>query len=70
MAPSGANECLLSMSVPDEDSPCGIVTPPPSPSGTSVCEPTQQKWGAFAGQAEDPDADLWMIVVQPLDWAD
>ena len=38
--------------------------------GTSVYEPSQQEWNAFAAQVADPDGHLWMILVQPPDWAE
>ena len=37
--------------------------------GTSVYEPSQQEWGAFAAQVADPDGHLWMILIPPADWA-
>jgi hypothetical protein len=35
-----------------------------------VHKPSQREWSAFAAQVADPDGHLWMILVQPLDWAD
>ena len=37
--------------------------------GTTVYEPSQQEWGAFAAQVADPDGHLWMILVSPDDWS-
>jgi uncharacterized glyoxalase superfamily protein PhnB len=38
--------------------------------GTTVHEPSQLEWGAFAAQVADPDGHLWMILVSPTDWTD
>jgi uncharacterized glyoxalase superfamily protein PhnB len=53
VAPSGPNECLLSVSVPDEDA-VRICYAAALAIGNQRLEPAQQKWGAFAAQAEDP----------------
>ena len=36
--------------------------------GTTVSEPSQREWGAFAAQVADPDGHLWMILIIPPDW--
>ena len=42
----------------------------PAAGGTSLYEPAQQDWNAFAAQVEDPDGHVWMILVQAPDWVD
>src|SRR6478752_4716925 len=70
LAAPGANECLLSVYAPDEDAVRERYAAALAAGGTSVYEPAQQGWNAFAAQVDDPDGHLWMIVVQPADWAD
>jgi uncharacterized glyoxalase superfamily protein PhnB len=70
VAPSGANECVLCVYAPDEDAVRVRYAAALAAGGTSVYEPAQQDWNAFAAQVDDPDGHLWMILVQPTDWAD
>jgi len=69
MAPLGANECVFSTDVLDEDAVRARYAAALAAGGTSIYEPAQQNWNAFAAQVEDPDGHLWMILVQPPDWA-
>jgi len=69
VGPPGSNECVLSISVPDRDAVRARYDAALAAGGTSVYEPGQQHWDAFAAQVEDPDGHLWMILVQPADWA-
>ena len=69
VAPSGANECVLCVYASDEDAVRVRYAAALAAGGTSVYEPAQQDWNAFAAQVEDPDGHLWMILVQPPDWA-
>jgi uncharacterized glyoxalase superfamily protein PhnB len=68
VAPSGTNECVLSIFVPDEDAVRVRYDAALAAGGTTVYEPSPQEWGAFAAQVADPDGHLWMIVVRPDDW--
>jgi uncharacterized glyoxalase superfamily protein PhnB len=70
VAPSGTNECVLSVYARDEDAVRARYAAALAAGGTSVYEPAQQDWNAFAAQIEDPDGHLWMILVQPPDWAE
>jgi uncharacterized protein len=70
VASPGANECVLCVYATDEDSVRARYAAALAAGGTSVYEPMQQKWNAFAAQVEDPDRHLWMILVQPSDWTD
>ena len=70
VAPSGANECVLSVYARDEDAVRARYAAALAAGGTSVYEPAQQDWEAFAAQIQDPDGHLWMILVQPPDWAE
>ena len=70
VAPSGVNECVLCVYAADEDDVRERYTAALAAGGTSVYEPAQQDWNAFAAQVGDPDGHLWMILVQPPDWAD
>ena len=70
VAPSGANECVLCVYAPDEDAVRARYASALAAGGTSVYEPAQQHWNVFAAQVDDPDGHLWMILVQPPDWAD
>jgi predicted lactoylglutathione lyase len=70
VAPQGENECVLSIYVPDEDAVRTRYDAAIAAGGTTVYEPSQQQWGAFAAQVADPDGHLWMILVVPPDWTD
>lgn len=70
LAPAGATECVLCVYAPDEDAVRERYDKALGAGGTSVYEPAQQNWNAFAAQVSDPDGHLWMILVQPSDWAD
>ena len=70
VAPSGANECVLSVYARDGDAVRARYAAALTAGGTSVYEPAQQHWKAFAAQIQDPDGHLWMILVQPPDWAE
>ena len=70
VAPPGVNECVLSLYVDDEDALQARYEAAVAAGGTSVFAPSQREWGAFAAQVADPDGHLWMILVQPSDWAD
>ena len=67
VAPPGANECVLSLYVPDEDAVRARHEAALAAGGSVVYPPSQQHWGAFAAQVADPDGHLWMILVTP-DW--
>lgn len=69
VAPPGANECVVSVYVRDEDAVQARYEAALATGGTSVYE-SQREWSAFAAQVADPDGHLWMILVQPSDWAD
>ncbi len=69
VAASGANECVLCVYEDGEDALRARFAAAVAAGGTSVYEPAQQEWNAFAAQVEDPDGHLWMILVQPTDWA-
>jgi len=68
VAAPGVNECVLSTYVRDEDAVRARYTTALAAGGTSIYEPAQQPWNAFAAQVEDPDGHIWMILVQPSDW--
>ena len=68
VAPPGANECVLSVYVPDEDAVQARYEAALAAGGTTVYEPSQREWGAFAAHVADPDGHLWMILVPPPDW--
>jgi predicted lactoylglutathione lyase len=68
-APPGVNECVFSIYVRDEDAVMERYVAALSAGGTSIYEPAQQDWNAFAAQVEDPDGPVWMILVEPADWA-
>lgn len=70
VAPSGITECVLCSYAPDEEAVRERFSAAIAAGGTSVYEPAQQDWNAFAAQVEDPDGHLWMILVEPADWAD
>lgn len=70
VASPGVNECVLSVYAPDEDAVRLGYHAALAAGGTSVYEPAQQEWNAFAAQVTDPDGHLWMILVEPPDWAD
>ncbi|MBC7678847.1 MAG: VOC family protein [Pseudorhodobacter sp.] len=70
VAPPGANECVFSIYVPNEDAVRARYAAAVASGGTSVYEPAQQPWNSFAAQVGDPDGHLWMILVQPPDWAE
>jgi catechol 2,3-dioxygenase-like lactoylglutathione lyase family enzyme len=67
VAGPGTNECVLSVYVPDEDAVRARYVAALAAGGSSVYQPSQQTWGAFAAQVADPDGHLWMILVLP-DW--
>jgi predicted lactoylglutathione lyase len=68
VAPSGVNECVLCSYAPDENAVRARYKAALAAGGTSVYEPAQQDWNAFAAKVEDPDGHLWMILVEPSDW--
>jgi uncharacterized glyoxalase superfamily protein PhnB len=68
VAPPGANECMLSVSVPNEDAVQARYGAALAAGGTTIYAPSQRDWGAFAAQVADPDGHLWMILVSPSDW--
>ena len=68
VAAPGANECVLSVSAPDEDAVRARYETAVAAGGTAVSEPSQREWGAFAAQVADPDGHLWMILIVPPDW--
>ena len=70
LAAPGASECVLSVYVADEDAVRTRYDAALAAGGTSIYEPAQQPWNAFAGQVEDPDGHVWMILVRPPDWAE
>jgi uncharacterized protein len=70
VAPPGANESLLSAYAPDEDAVQACDEAVLAAGGTTVYEPSQREWGAFAAQVAEPDGHLWMILVSPTDWTD
>jgi len=69
VAPSGANECVLAVYVPDGDAVRVRNDPALAAGDTTVYEPSLREWGAFAAQVADPDGHLWMILVPPHDSA-
>ena len=70
VAPPGASECVFSTYVADEDAVRTRYAAALASGGASIYEPAQQDWNAFAAQVEDPDGHVWMILVQPPDWAE
>lgn len=70
VAPPGANECVLSIYVPDADALRARYEAALAAGGINVFAPSQREWGVFAAQIADPDGHLWMILVRPTDWAD
>lgn len=70
VARPGASECILSIAAPDQDAVRALYDAALRAGGTSVYEPSQQEWNAFAAQVADPDGHLWMILVPPTDWTD
>ena len=54
MAPSGANECVLAVYVPDEDAVRVRFDAALAAGGTTVYEPSLREWGAFAARVADP----------------
>jgi uncharacterized protein len=69
VAPRGASECVFSMYVRNEEAVRARYVAALAAGGSSLYEPAQQDWNAFAAQVEDPDGHVWMILVQPSDWA-
>ena len=69
VAPSGATECVFATYVPDEDAVRTRYAAALASGGSSLYEPAQQDWDAFAAQVADPDGHVWMILVRPPDWA-
>ena len=69
VAAQGANECVLSVNASDEDAVRARYEAALAAGGTTVYEPSQREWGAFAAQVTDPDGHLWMILVAPADWS-
>ena len=70
VAPPSFHECVFSIYAPDEDGVRARYEAALAAGGTSVYEPSQQEWNAFAAQVADPDGHLWMILVSPSDWTD
>lgn len=70
VAPLGANECVLSVYAPDANAVQALYEAALAAGGTTVYEPAQQEWNAFAAKVADPDGHLWMMLVAPLDWTD
>ena len=68
VAPAGANECVLSVYVPDEDAVQARYGAALAAGGKTIYPPSQREWGAFAAQVADPVGHLWMILVSPSDW--
>jgi predicted lactoylglutathione lyase len=64
---STGNECVLSVTADDEQDVRARHAAAVAAGGTTVYEPSQREWGAFAAQVTDPDGHLWMILVPP-DW--
>ena len=54
VAPPGTNECVLSIYAPDEDGVRARYDAAITAGGTSVYEPSQQEWNAFAAQGRRP----------------
>jgi uncharacterized glyoxalase superfamily protein PhnB len=67
--PPTDNECVLSVYASDEDAVRARHQGAVGAGGTSVYEPSQREWGAFAAQVADPDGHLWMILLAPPDWS-
>jgi uncharacterized glyoxalase superfamily protein PhnB len=59
---------VLSFYVPDEDAVRARYETALAAGGTTVSEPSQREWGAFAAQVADPAGHLWMILIIPPDW--
>lgn len=68
VAPPGANECVLSFYVSDEDAVHARYEAALAAGGSTIHAPSQTEWGAFAAQVADPDGHLCMILVSPSDW--
>lgn len=68
VAPPGTNECVLTVYASDEHDVRARYDAALAAGATSVYEPSQQEWNAFAAQVSDPDGHLWMIMVPPDDW--
>ena len=51
VAPPGATECVLSLYVPDEDAVRARYEAALVAGGSSVYEPSQREWGAFAARS-------------------
>ena len=68
VAPPGANECVFTFYAPSEEAVRTRYEAALAAGGSSVYEPSQQEWNAFAAQVADPDGHLWMVLVPP-DWA-
>src|SRR4029453_14663274 len=67
--PTGRQRMRAAVYTPDEDPGQGRYKAALAAGGTSVYEPSQQEWNAFAAQVADPDGHLWMILVRPPAWA-
>ena len=68
VAAGGTNECVLSAYAADQDAVRERYDAALAAGATTVYEPSQREWGAFAAQVADPDGHLWMILVVPPDW--
>jgi predicted lactoylglutathione lyase len=62
VAEPGASECVVSLTVADEDAVAAYVDRARAAGGTVVTEPVDKGWG-FHGLVADLDAHLWMITV-------
>lgn len=60
VAPPGANEVLLGMSVDSPEQVEHMVERMRIGGGQVLAEPAQQEWG-FTGVATDPDGHAWQI---------
>jgi predicted lactoylglutathione lyase len=69
IAQPGSNEGVISLDAPDEQAVRARYDAAVAAGATSVYEPSQQEWNAFAAQVADPDGHLWMILVRPSDSA-
>ena len=68
VAPTGTNECVLSLSARDEEGVRERYQAALAAGGTAIYEPSTRDWGAFAAQVADPDGHLWMMLVARSDW--
>ena len=62
VAEPGVNECVVSLTVADEEAVAAYVDRARAAGGTVVREPVDKGWG-FHGLVADLDGHLWMITV-------